>query len=65
MQEAFVIHVQNPVDVPVTISKKQEKLSHMSLSMQPFTLFHTILMKYQIRLSINITTTLFNIEKNL
>ncbi|RXG50926.1 hypothetical protein Avbf_16242 [Armadillidium vulgare] len=30
MQEAFVIHVQNPVDVPVTISRKQEKLSQMS-----------------------------------
>ncbi|RXG53586.1 hypothetical protein Avbf_14501 [Armadillidium vulgare] len=36
MQEAFVIHVQNPEDVSVTISRKQEKLSHMSLSMQPF-----------------------------
>ncbi|KAB7502265.1 hypothetical protein Anas_12542 [Armadillidium nasatum] len=36
MQEAFVILVQNPEDVPVTISRKQEKLSQMSLSMQPF-----------------------------
>ncbi|RXG72187.1 hypothetical protein Avbf_05650 [Armadillidium vulgare] len=36
MQEAFVIHVQNPEDVLVTISRKQEKLSQMFLSMQPF-----------------------------
>ncbi|RXG53405.1 hypothetical protein Avbf_10901 [Armadillidium vulgare] len=36
MQEAFVIHVQNPEDVSVTISRKQEKLTQMSLSMQPF-----------------------------
>ncbi|RXG55371.1 hypothetical protein Avbf_16856 [Armadillidium vulgare] len=36
MQEAFVIHVQNPEDVLVTISRKEEKLSQMFLSMQPF-----------------------------
>ncbi|RXG52622.1 hypothetical protein Avbf_18403 [Armadillidium vulgare] len=34
MQEAFVIHVQNPEDVLVTISRKKETFPNV-LSMQP------------------------------